>query len=326
MTKLESGSIVGASEVNASKLYLEDAGLQNIEIIAIDDGWEPRKTKSAFREVVRQGIRILVTSHVSTCAIAIEEDINRAKVLTFVTGATTDLLSGKDDYIFRTVQDVANEQKSIADYVNKQPADGIIVIRDTVNDAYTTPALKHFKANVKKPLVALIDIDIGKFDPNGIARSLPASGKNIVYLLIGGYKIAAGTIAQIVHQVMPTAKIVFTPWVKTPMLLETLGSAVSTSVIPSHYPPRGGVRAVDGYVARFKEKFGYPPTFISLNVYEALEIIGDAINEGHRDPDDIRRYMLKKKKFKTRFGFIVFDSFGDISRPLYFIPDLTREF
>ncbi|MBP7736235.1 MAG: amino acid ABC transporter substrate-binding protein [Spirochaetes bacterium] len=326
MTKLEAGSIVGSSEINASKLFLDDNNVNNMEIIPLDDGWNPARAVEAYGELEKRGIRILVTSHTSNCALALEKLIQRDHVLTFVTGAATPLLKDKDDYIIRNIQDVGSEQKSIAEYINGLPGDGIIIIRDTDNNAYTGPALDHFKRHLKKQISGIIEISIGKFNIDDINRLIRNRGFGIAYLLIGGYNVASGSIAQAIRSVNPKAPIIFTPWMKTPTLLDTLGDAVNNSVMPSHYPPRKPGGPIDEYFKRFKERFGYSPTYISLNVYTALEILHDAVSAGHRDPDSIRRYIINRKKFKTRFNTIVFDKEGDVNAPLYFITDITKEF
>lgn len=325
MTKLESGSIVGSSEIDAARLFLEDRQIKNMEIFPINDGWEPDKAKLAYEEVKRRGIKLLITSHVSTCAIAISDSINNDRILTFVTGATTDILSGKKDFIFRNIQDVNAEQKSIAEYINALPQKKVLIIRDTDNHGYTDPALRHFRDSLKKP-VSVIDISIAGLDLGMLKKQLKREDFDILYLLIGGYKSAAGSIAQLAKQTRPKTLIVFTPWIKTPTLIETAGHAIKSSTIPSHYPPRAESPAINSYMERFKNKFGYSPTFISLNVYNALHIIADAIAAGKRSPEEIRDHIVTKKTFSTDFGTITFDEFGDVQMPLYYITDLTREF
>jgi len=326
MTKLESGSIVGSSEINASKLFLEDNNINDIEIVPLDDGWNPAKAVTAYKELNRRGIRLLITSHTSICAIALDKLINRDHVLTFVTGATTDTLTDKNDYIIRNIQDVESEQKSISEYINGLPGAGVIIIRDTDNNAYTVPALAYFKHHLKKQISGVIEISISRFNIDEISRLVRNRDTGIAYLLIGGYNIAAGNIAQAIYNINPGARIVFTPWMKTPTLLDTLGAAVNVSVMPSHYPRRMPGGAIDSYFKRFKKRFGYSPTYISLNVYTALEILHDAVSAGHTEPDDVRRYVMAKKKFKTRFCTVEFDQEGDMNAPLYFITDLSKEF
>ena len=325
MTKLESGSIVGSSEINAARLFIEDHQVKDIEIFPIDDAWEPEKAKAAYEEVKKRGIKLLITSHISTCAVAISDAINRDRILTFVTGATTDTLSRKDDYILRNVQDVDGEQESIAKYINAMPHKKLLIIRDLDNEGYTVPALKYFRKYVKgDPRV--IDISIKKLDLGELEAKMRKENFDLAYIMIGGYRSTAGSIAQLAVKIRPDCAIMFTPWMKTPALLESTGGAIKNSIVPSHYEPRAKSPAINNYIERFKKKYGYPPTFISLNVYGALQIISEAISAGNRTPDKIRSYILKKKQFTTDFGTITFDDYGDTRMPLYFITDLTAEF
>lgn len=326
MTKLESGSLVGMSEVNAARMFLEKSGIRNIEIVPFDDGWEPAKTERAYRQMRDEGIDILITSHISTCAVAIKGRINSDRVFTMVTGATTDALSNSDDYIFRNIQDVEGEQKSIAEYMNSRGFRRLLVVRDTDNSAYGEPALKYFKKYLSVKPVDVIDIRISDFDPELLKKQMGRTGFDSLYLLIGGYKTAAGSIAQLGRRINRGVPVVYTPWMKSPDLLQTAGDSIEGSIIPSHYPPRGGNPAVDSYLKSFKERYNYNPTFISLNVYTAIEIISMALSEGNRTPDSIKSYLLKKGTINTEFGTVKFNSSGDVESPLYFITDIRSEF
>jgi branched-chain amino acid transport system substrate-binding protein len=326
MTKLESGSIVGSSEVNAAKMCLEDHGTGQMEIVPIDDAWNPEKAKEAYREVQKRSIRFLITSHVSTCALAIAEEINRDGVLTFVTGATTDLLSKKDDYLLRNIPDVEEEQKGIADYIRGLPQKKLLILRDTDNHGYTFPALQHFRNRLARDRVAVVDISMARLDLDALEARLKREEFDLVYLLIGGYQSTAGSLAQLAKKLRPKAKIVYTPWMKTPTLLETAGSSIRDSVIPSHYPPRTESPAIRNYIERYKKRFNYAPTFISLNVYTALQILLEAIRAGNHTPDKVKAYVLKKGAFTTDFATVTFDPYGDTRANLHFITDIAHEF
>lgn len=326
MTKLEAGSIVGSSEVNAAKMFLEDHGVGDVEIIPFDDAWHPEKTKEAYREVQKRGIRFLITSHVSTCALAIAEEINRDGVLTFVAGATTDLLSKKDDYILRSIQDVDEEQKSIAEYINRMPQKRLLIVRDTDNYGYTSPALQYLQNRLSKDRIAIVDVSMAKLDLTALEKRLKREDYDLLYLLIGGYQSTSGSIAQLAKKLRPNTKIIYTPWMKTPTLLETAGSSIKDSIIPSHYPPSTESPSIRNYMERYKKRFNYSPTFISLNVYAALQILTEAIHAGNRTPDKVKAYVIGKSIFKTDFGTITFDPYGDTRMNLYFIKDIPSEF
>jgi branched-chain amino acid transport system substrate-binding protein len=326
MTKLEAGSIVGSSEINAAKLFLEDHNIDNIELVPIDDSWNPEKAVVAYYEIKKRGIGILITSHVSTCALAIKDHINKDKTFTLVTGATTDLLSDKDDYIFRNIQDVGKEQKSIAEYMTRKKFRKLLIIRDTDNYAYTDPAIKYFMNNYPDKNVTEITVSIKNLDIPALEQRLKKISFSTLYLLIGGYKSEAGLIAQLARKHNPDVPIIYTPWMKTPTLLDTAGTSLAGSIIPSHYPPHNTNPNVDRYMERFKKQFNYPPTFISLNVYSALQIVSQAINDGHTKPDEIKKFILEKKSFETEFGIITFNQYGDVESQLFFITDIPGEF
>jgi branched-chain amino acid transport system substrate-binding protein len=327
MTKLEAGSIVGSSEINAARLFIDQRGINNIEIVPVNDNWDPEQSRAALEDIIRQGIQLLITSHTSTCALAIMDRINSAPVLTFVTGATTGMLTGKDDFIFRNVLDVGSEQERIAEYINRLPGRSLLVIRDVKNIGYTEPALVFLKKYLRKEVCSVLDVKVDALDLQSLQAQIAGLACDEAYLLIGGYQsLAAGAIAQAVKRRFPGATIVLTPWVKSPELIEAAGGALRDCVLPSHYPPKGQSRAIAHYIETFHARYGYSPTFISINVYIALSILSEAIDAGARTPVEIKRYIMEKKTFPNEFLDVRFDEFGDVAIPLYFVTDIAREF
>lgn len=323
MTKLEAGSAVGRSEINATKIFIEKYKANDIDVVFYDDAWNPDKTIEAYKKLRKDRIDIIITSHTSACAVGIKEMINHDRVFTLVTGATTNLLSGNDDYIFRNIQDVDLEQKSIASYMNRKGYKNLLVLQDMDNEAYTTPARNFFQKYYVAP-VYFYEISISKVDSLYIERLFRNRTFSALYLLIGGYKVTAGTIAQLVRKMSPSIPIYYTPWMKSPELIDTAGLSLNGSIIPSHYPPSGENIAVDSYISLHKEKYGFIPTFISLNVYSALQILYEAISNGNKTPDSIKKYILHKRKFHTDFGDVVFNDFGDVEKDLFFT-EITGE-
>jgi len=326
MTKFESGSIIGSSEAGAINMYLEEKGIKNIEIIYADDAWNSEKAVTAYEELKAKGIDILITSHISTCAVAIADKINRDRILTFVTGAVTDELSNKDDYILRNIQDVDKEQKSIAEYIRKNLPKPLLVIRDNNNYAYTDPALKYFLEYFGRENVSIIDVSMSSIDYAALEKNMKKIRFKSVYLLIGGYKIGAGSIAQMARKIEPSCSIMYTPWMNTPLILETAGPSISGSVMPAHYPPKKTDASLYAYLNRFRNKYGFAPTFISLNVYTAFELIDRALKSGASDPDAIKKFLLESGEIKTEFTSTLFNQWGDVDAPLYFITDIPGEF
>lgn len=327
MTKLEAGSTVGTSEINAAKLFMEQRGVTGIEVVPVNDNWDPERSREALEEILAQGIRILITSHTSTCALAIMDRINSAPIITFVTGATTDRLSKKDDFMFRNVLDVAREQEHIAGEIDRMPGESLLIIRDTMNFGYTEPALGYVKQYLRTRICGIMEVRADMLDLPALQARLAGVSCDKAYLLIGGYQsLAAGAIAQAVKRRFPAARIMLTPWVKSPQLVEAGGDALRDCVLPSHYPPRGQSASIARYVETFHGRFGYSPTFISINMYIALQILSQAIDAGRRTPQEIKSFILEKKTFHTDFLDVRFDEYGDVTIPLYFVTDIAKEF
>lgn len=327
MTKLQSGSVVGMSEVNAARLYQEDHPDSRFDLVPFDDNWKPDQAVEALGQVDKRGIRLLITSHTSTCAVAIRDEVNRKRILTFVTGATSNELSGRDDFILRNVPDLAEEQRRIAEHVNGLAGRRVLVLQDVENLAYTGPGLAAFSSHLRdRELVGPVTLRAGALDVDALARTIAGLQFDTAYVLVGGYNPSAGTLAQLVSARQPKTPTLFTPWVRSNQLVERAGGAIAHCILPSHYPPRATSPALDAYLTRFRQQFGYTPTAVSLNVYAMLEILGQAVARGHSSPEAIRTLLLSGESFPTRFGPVRFTPTGDVEAPLYFIEDIQREF
>lgn len=327
MTKLEIGSADGVSEVDSVRFFLKRKGIEDIEVVPYSDGWNPKRVKEVYKKIREDGIDIIITSHTSTCAIemidAVENDKNPALILT--TASTTDRLSKSDDYMYRVIQDVEKEQRSIARHISSKNHEKLLVIKDTVNYGYTDPAEKYF-GKYYNGAYDVMTVDAGRFEVSRLEEEMSSHDFDVAYLLIGDFQTNAGVIAQLAMKLNKDADIYYTPWMKTPHLLDTAGRSIEKSVMASHYAPRGAQGNVDWFVDSFMEEYGYVPNLMSLNVYKAMDIIHQNIEDGNKDPDSIKKSMDRMRNYDTDLGTVHFDEFGDVDMELYFIEDIKREF
>lgn len=69
----------GISEVDSAKFYLKNNGIENIEIIPYNDGWDPDRIESVYKEIREDGIDIIIASHPSSCALELLELVKNDK-------------------------------------------------------------------------------------------------------------------------------------------------------------------------------------------------------------------------------------------------------
>ena len=327
MSKLEAGSLVGISEVDAAKYFLEKKGMDSIEFIPFDDGWDPSRIPDVYKEVRAQGIDIIITSHTSTCALELKKltDQEPEDVLVLVTGSTTDALSDIKDNNLRFVQDVIQEQNSIADRILEESFERLVIVRDMDNDKYAVPALEYFEKRYDRPFDVL-DISVSNLDLNGIGQYLEAEDFDAVYTLIGGNHTISGAISQVAWKTNPQVRVFFTPWNNAPVILDTAGPAIERCTMASHYPPKAESPVTENYFNGFYDQFQYKPTYNSLHVYKAIDVLSQAIAAGNRTPVAIQEWILTQAEFETDLGPISFNEYGDTSLGLYFIDDVAREY
>lgn len=327
LTKLESGSLIGSSEVDAVRLYLEEKGIDNIELVPINDGWDTKQVVTAYQEARQQGIRFFLTSHTSTVALELKKltDQEKEEVLVFVTGSTTDQLTGLDDNNIRVVQDVASEQKSIAEEISKRAYPNLLIIRDLDNNKYTEPALTYFEKYYKGKFT-VIDISIKALDMTALQSQIAEVDFQGVYTLIGGNQTVSGSVAQLAWRQNQNIQVYFTPWNNATTVIETAGEAIDVCIMANHYPFKGDEPAINSYMERFKKVYDYAPTYNSLHMYRGMALLNEAIQSGAKTPVEVKTYILKQKLFKTEFGDIIIDAKGDTDMPLYFIDKIKEAF
>lgn len=326
-TKLESGSIVGSSEIDGIKMFMDENNINDITIIPFNDGWDPDKIEEVYNEARKQGIQVFFTSHTSTCAVELKKltDKEMDDVIVFISGSTTDLLSNLDDNNIRVVQDVISEQKSIAEEMNKYNFKKLVVFRDIDNYRYTDPAIKYFKEYYKGEIVVL-DFSLSNIKINEMKTELESLSFDSVYTLIGGNQTVSGSIAQLAWRINPEVKVFFTPWSNATTLLETAGDAIDVCIMSNHFPFLGDEPSVKAYIDAFKSRYDYAPTYNSLNLHRTMTLLTEAMNAGNTKPADIKKYIIETSEFETKFGPIKISPSGDVDMPLYFITRIREAF
>ena len=63
-----------------------------------------------------------------------------------------------------------------------------------------------------------------------------------------------------------------------------------------------------------------------LGVYQAMEVLEQALGSGAETPDAIKRFFLSGPTLQTTFGPVAFDESGDIQSPCFFISNIRKEF
>lgn len=327
ITWMASGAVVGSSEMNAGDLFLEEHPHTRIQLVPVDDEWNPERTPHVIAEAMARGVRFFVSTHPSHCAVASLPLFADGRALVINAASTSPALTGRDDFLLRIVPDAIQEQRALSREVAGWPGRRLLVVQDSGNLAYTDPAFAAFSAALATSdrwQVIQRKLTIAAFRPED-ERAFMAEHYDALYVLAGSYQSAIGNLAQLFHALHPEAPILLTPWARSPAILDTLGAAIGHVVLSSQHPSRHADPALDDYFRRFRARFGYEAHAMTIETRQALELLNRAFQQGHDTPETVKRALLAVPTHPTSLGPIAFDRTGDVTGDFRFLRDLDRE-
>ena len=324
VTKFDKASTVGESEILFAKFYLEQNPKSKIKIKFYDDGWDPGKAQTAFNDILKDNIKFIISSDTSTAILAYYDKLVKEDIFCISCGATSTMLTNKDDNLFRIIPDLNYEQKQIANYINSLDGRNLLLIVDTKNKNYTYPSLEYIKQYITNKKIQTLFIDGELFNIETVKKSLSGKKYDICYFIVGSGMVKIGVIAQILYNTNKHCQFIFTPWVISVGIAMTLGSAIDNCTFSSFYQSPDDNKDFDQLINVFKSKFGFSPTITSYKIYEAMQILDRAFSNHCTDPESVKRYFKENPYQKTVLEEIIFNEYGDCISDIYFIKDIEK--
>ena len=316
---LTRGATINPSDRYTADLFLEDRPDSRIRLINIVSVPDPVQAAASIAALKRRGVRFFVTAYPSNQALEALPHFSRGDAININVSAASNALSRRDDFFLRTVPDVEQEQRAIARELARRPGGRLLVLQDTGNRTYTDAAYGVFRQELKRSgrwQVVHRPLLVKRFRPDS-SRPLMQGEFDALYVLAGSFQPAIGPISQLFHQLHPGAAILLTPWARSPEIVENAGTANAVTTILSPFPPRRASPALDRYLKRFEQRYGYTPYALSLGTRQALELFDQAFASGATTPAAVKRYLLSKPSHPTSFGPVRFDASGDGRAPFH---------
>ncbi len=312
---LVEGAAIDPTDRHTAELFLEEHPRSPIRLVNLfNHPNDPSRAPHDIARLKRQGVNFFITTQASSQAVPSLSQFARADALALNVSATSTLLSGRDDFFFRRIPDVALEQRALARAIEQLPGRRLLLLQDSLNEAYTDDAFATIGPELRRSGRWQIQhqrLKFSDFDPRR-QQALLHGDFDALYLLAGDFNPAIGSISQLFHQLHPNAAIVLTPWARSPAIAENAGPANEHIQLLSTYPSRRHDAAVEGYFRRFRRRFGYAPYAMGMGTYQAMQLLDQAFRSGARTPEQVKRHLLSRSPHSTSFGPIRFDADGDV--------------
>ncbi len=286
---------------------------QRIELILKDDKQEAELSKKAAEELVTAGVSAILGPMTSSMAMEVVPVSNQSKILTMGLTVTTNKLTGKDDYFFRTLSPTLDHASETAKYLHKyKQSKKVAAVYDLRNKAYTEGWLKDFSVSFKKTggtitkSIPFNSSDQVKFED--IARDLLAVTPDTIVLIANS--VDAALLAKQIRAINPDTQIAASEWAGTERLIELGGRYVEGTVVPQYFDRNNQDTEYQAFYRTYLERFGHSPGFPGLVSYNAASVVLRALSD-KKSGENLKQAILRIRKFPAIQGTIVFDEFGD---------------
>lgn len=302
------------SEQDAAIFYLEENPNSLLKPQPFFYEFDPKQARGLFLEAKAQSIPFFITTQPSSLAVASIDVFSDDSILNINTSATSPAISGIDDYILRTTPDVIAEQTAIANHLLNQSERRLLVLQDSQNAGYTDPAWEVFSAQFQAADDWEITherfsfVDVSAADHQRVVNR----PHEAVYILAGDFQTSIGLLAQLFHTQNPEAPIYLTPWATSGAIIERIGPAGQQVIVFTQSVSEADHVALQQFNERFIKRFGYQPNGMAPRITVALEMLEEAVKNGHTTPASAKRYLLNRGAIKTSLGTLSFDQYGDL--------------
>jgi branched-chain amino acid transport system substrate-binding protein len=292
---------------------------RKVELIVKDDRQDAGSAKQVIRELIKEDVVAIIGPMTSSMAVATQSLVNADRIVTVSPTATTDQLSGQDDYFMRVTAPLSNKAEKLAEHVaNKLNLKNIAVISDVSNRAYTGAWLNYFTSALQENGGQISLVEEFTSQPNvhflPIAKRILKTEPNGILLLSNA--IDTALLSQQIRKLKSAAVLFSTEWAFTTDLISFGGRTVNgMTTFLSFNTDSQKVRYL-AFKERFTKRFGYIPSFATVLAYDAASFLFAGL-EKNPSRSNLKETLLNLGQFPGLQSNITVDKYGDVEREAF---------
>lgn len=304
------GAILAIEQIN------EQGGIDGrlINLIVRDDEQSAERGSEIIREFEELKVDAILGPFTSNVTLALMPQINNAQITTMAVTVTSDLISGKDDYILRTVSSTADHAARHGAYHYKQLGfRNAHVILDMANEAYTRSWYNDYsrgftQAGGQNPQETTFSTgnDVN-FD--AIAEQVLSSNPDLVVFCTNSVDAAA--LAKAIRLQNDSVQIATSEWAGTERLISLGGQYVENILVPQYLNRQDDSETYQAfrraYMARFNQQ---EPGFAGKIAYSGAKVLARAFAE-QQSGEELKDTIVRLSRFEGLQGDIVINATGD---------------
>ena len=313
-------SELGVGGRNGAQLAVETLNVEHgvrYELLVEDDRNDPNAARSAIASFASRGAAFVVGPMTSSMAVTAVPDANRLGIVLISPTATTDELSAKDDFFFRTAADAPAGARQLARLLRDRGVRSIVVLMDVTNGAYSS-SFGHAAAVEFSNLRGAESTELGYRSGSSLEFS-DAMGRIDIkrpdaVILVNGPSDAA-IVTQHIRRNAPHTVVALSPWGANVQFLQIGGRATEGAIALQAVDLESPLPRMRDFVARYRARFGEAPTTPAVQSYEAVMLGVSALNR--RGANSLRATLSVPSQWPGLDGDFSLDAYGDAKRELH---------
>ncbi|MBC9073610.1 ABC transporter substrate-binding protein [Thauera sp. CAU 1555] len=315
---------LGSEGKDGAQLAIEQAnaadGLagRRIELLVRDDAQDAETARRAMRELIDAGVEVIVGPMTSAMAEVVIPLADEAGVTLISPTVTSSRFSGRDDHFFRVISATTEYARAAAGFLaGERGARRAALIIDQGNLAYTADWAEQFGAAFAEGGGAVLRVE--RFSSGEEASLLPQVARMLEArpdaLVVVAGAVDAARIVQLLRQRAAQLDLLIADWAATERFVELGGAAAEGVFAPQYFDREDQAERFRAFRAAYEERFGASPGFASVAGYDAANVALAAV--AGRSGASVKARLLAQGRFEGVQRSIVFDRYGDSSRPIH---------
>ncbi|MCF7935431.1 MAG: ABC transporter substrate-binding protein [Synergistales bacterium] len=309
------GAILAVEEIN-------DRGGVNgrrLELIAKDDGGDPRQAKAVDRQLIEADVTAIVGHMTSSLTIAALPVTEAAGTVLFSPTTSTPKLSGKEDLFFRLNPASDTEARALAHYARRtRELDSVGILWDSDNQAYAEPFTEAFRSQFEEeggavPAVCRYSSSSPTEWNEQLHRIRQSDAQGI--LLVSSARDTATFVQQLRKENRDWA-LLSSGWAATGALHQYCGSPCRGVLFAGSFVTGEPPEAMRDFRRRYRERFGASASFAAELAYDTIRILAQALQQTEGRTGNLPEALVAIDGFPGLSGPISLDRYGDVSSPV----------
>lgn len=318
-------SDLGLNEKNGVILAFDKINYQinnkKVELIFKDDKQNKEVNTKVINELIKDNVKYIIGNATSSMSKVTLEIISKHNdIFQISPTASSSQFSNKDDNFFRV--QTANSTKhyaSLIDLLAENNAKNIYLIGDKNNKTYLADYIHMFDNNKNIKYKEIIDSHLP-------FKEILEKVKDADFIVQVQNSIDSANLIQYLRINKNFTPVISSGWAKTEDFLENSGKwADGIYFISSNYINYEN-KEYQKFANDFYKIFKYQSNRSNIQGYQAASILIDALQNGNKKVDDIKRYIIKKETFTIAGDKISFNKYGDIKTPYYIFKVMNNKF